>query len=280
MEKTYANVYGIEKASILKRISAYILDGILTIIIVTGVLFALSGIVKYDSYYEKMDSFYLAFEEENGFSYTMFNKTEEELNEKEKKIKEISSKNESELTLEEKEFKVEYEKAIENFANNEDVLYTYNLLVNLTLLITTISVLVAIIIVEFIVPLILKNGQTVGKKCFGICLVKNNCVRINNIMLFVRAVLGKFTIETMIPLYIIILIIFGGAGITGTFVLLLILVIQLVLIIATKNNSLIHDLMAGTVVVDKTSQMMFDSEEELLKFKQDFYKEEAKNQTY
>lgn len=280
MEKTYANVYGIEKASILKRISAYILDGILTIIIVTGVLFALSGIVKYDSYYEKMDSFYLAFEEENGFSYTMFNKTEEELNEKEKKIKEISSKNESELTLEEKEFKVEYEKAIENFANNEDVLYTYNLLVNLTLLITTISVLVAIIIVEFIVPLILKNGQTVGKKCFGICLVKNNCVRINNIMLFVRTVLGKFTIETMIPLYIIILIIFGGAGITGTLVLLLILVIQLVLIIATKNNSLIHDLMAGTVVVDKTSQMMFDSEEELLKFKQDFYKEEAKNQTY
>lgn len=280
MEKTYTNVYGIEKASILKRISAYILDGILTIIIVTGVLFALSGIVKYDSYYEKMDSFYLTFEEENGFSYTMFNKTEEELNEKEKKIKEISSKNESELTLEEKEFKTEYEKAIEDFANNEDVLYTYNLLINLTLLITTISVLVAIIIVEFIIPLFLKNGQTIGKKCFGICLVKNNCVRINNIMLFVRAVLGKFTIETMIPLYIIILIIFGGAGITGTFILFLILVIQLVLIIATKNNSLIHDLMAGTVVVDKTSQMMFNSEEELVKFKQDFYKEEAKNQTY
>lgn len=280
MEKTYTNVYGIEKASILKRISAYILDGILTIIIVTGVLFALSGIVKYDSYYEKMDSFYLTFEEENGFSYTMFNKTEEELNEKEKKIKEISSKNESELSIEEKEFKAEYEKAIEDFANNEDVLYTYNLLINLTLLITTISVLVAIIIVEFIIPLFLKNGQTIGKKCFGICLVKNNCVRINNIMLFVRAVLGKFTIETMIPLYIIILIIFGGAGITGTFILFLILVIQLVLIIATKNNSLIHDLMAGTVVVDKTSQMMFNSEEELVKFKQDFYKEEAKNQTY
>lgn len=280
MEKTYTSVYGIEKASILKRISAYILDGILTLILATGLIFAISGILNYDSYYEEMDAFYLEFEEENGFSYNMFSKTEDELNEKELKIKEIFYKEESELTDSDKAFKAEYEKAIEEFGNNSDVLYTYNMLVNLTLLMTTIGVLIAILIIEFIIPLIFKDGQTIGKKCFGICLVKNNCVKINNIMLFIRALLGKFTIETMIPLYIIILIIFGGAGATGTIVLFLILVIQLVLIIATKNNCLIHDLMAGTVVVDKTSQMMFATEDELIKFKQEFYKNEANRESY
>lgn len=280
MEKTYTSVYGIEKASILKRISAFILDGILTLILATGLIFAISGILNYDSYYEKMDAHYAEFEEKNGFSYTMFSKTEEELNEKELKIKEIFSLDDDELTDEDKAFKAEYEKAIEEFSNDSDVLYTYNMLINLTLLMTTIGVLIAIMVIEFIIPLFLKEGQTIGKKCFGICLIKNNCVKINNIMLFIRALLGKFTIETMIPLYIIILIIFGGAGITGTLVLFLILVIQLILIIATKNNSLIHDLMAGTVVVDKTSQMMFATEEELIKFKQEFYKNEADAKKY
>lgn len=280
MEKTYTSVYGIEKASILKRISAFILDGILTLILATGLIFAISGILNYDSYYEKMDAHYAEFEEKNGFSYTMFSKAEEELNEKELKIKEIFSLDEDELTDEDKAFKAEYEKAIEEFSNDSDVLYTYNMLINLTLMMTTIGVLIAIMVIEFIIPVFLKDGQTIGKKCFGICLVKNNCVKINNIMLFIRALLGKFTIETMIPLYIIILIIFGGAGITGTLVLFLILVIQLILIIATKNNSLIHDLMAGTVVVDKTSQMMFATEDELIKFKQDFYKNEANAKKY
>lgn len=280
MEKTYTSVYGIEKASILKRISAYILDGILTLILAAGLIFAISEILNYDSYYEEMDAFYLEFEEENGFSYNMFSKAEDELNEKELKIKDIFYKEESELTDSDKAFKNEYEKAIEEFSNNSEVLYTYNMLINLTLLMTTISVLVSILIIEFIIPLIFKDGQTIGKKCFGICLVKNNCVKINNMMLFIRALLGKFTIETMVPLYIIILIVFGGAGMTGAIVLFLILVIQLILIIATKNNLLIHDLMAGTVVVDKTSQIMFATEDELIKFKQEFYKNEASAKKY
>ena len=243
MEKGYSSVYGIEKASMLKRISAYILDAILTVILASGFVFAISAIINYDSYYDKMNQYYDEFEEENGFSFNMFSKNEDELNDK-------------------------------------DMLYIYNMLINLTLLMVTISVLLAILIIEFVLPLVFKNGQTIGKKCFGLCLVKNNCVRINAPILFIRTILGKFTVETMIPIYIIIMIIFGGAGITGTIVLVLILFIQLILVISTKNNCLIHDLMAGTVVVDKNGQMIFDTENDLIEFKKNFHKEESLRKEY
>ena len=275
MEKGYSSVYGIEKASMLKRISAYILDAILTVILASGFVFAISAIINYDSYYDKMNQYYDEFEEENGFSFNMFSKNEDELNDKEKQIKEISSKALEDLTEEEKQIKEEYEKAIDDFVNDKDMLYIYNMLINLTLLMVTISVLLAILIIEFVLPLVFKNGQTIGKKCFGLCLVKNNCVRINAPILFIRTILGKFTVETMIPIYIIIMIIFGGAGITGTIVLVLILFIQLILVISTKNNCLIHDLMAGTVVVDKNGQMIFDTENDLIEFKKNFHKEES-----
>ena len=280
MEKGYSSVYGIEKASMLKRISAYILDAILTVILASGFVFAISAIINYDSYYDKMNQYYDEFEEENGFSFNMFSKNEDELNDKEKQIKEISSKALEDLTEEEKQIKEEYEKAIDDFVNDKDMLYIYNMLINLTLLMVTISVLLAILIIEFVLPLVFKNGQTIGKKCFGLCLVKNNCVRINAPILFIRTVLGKFTVETMIPIYIIIMIIFGGAGITGTIVLVLILFIQLILVISTKNNCLIHDLMAGTVFVDKNGQMIFDTENDLIEFKKNFHKEESLRKEY
>ena len=175
MEKGYSSVYGIEKASMLKRISAYILDAILTVILASGFVFAISAIINYDSYYDKMNQYYDEFEEENGFSFNMFSKNEDELNDKEKQIKEISSKALEDLTEEEKQIKEEYEKAIDDFVNDKDMLYIYNMLINLTLLMVTISVLLAILIIEFVLPLVFKNGQTIGKKCFGNCNESRYC---------------------------------------------------------------------------------------------------------
>ena len=150
----------------------------------------------------------------------------------------------------------------------------------MSLALITVGLLIGVAVVEFVIPLCLKNGQTVGKKIFGLCLVKNDSVKINNMMLFIRAFLGKFTIETMIPVYILLLIIFGNAGLIGTVILFLILIIQIILSFATTNKTLIHDLMAGTVVVDMSSQMIFESEEAMIEFKQDFYKKEAENKKY
>ena len=66
----------------------------------------------------------------------------------------------------------------------------------------------------------------------------------------------------MVAVFIVLMLYFGSIGIVGGVVLLLILVLQVILIIVTKTNSCIHDLLSNTVVVDMASQMIFENAEE------------------
>ena len=98
--------------------------------------------------------------------------------------------------------------------------------------------------------------------------------------LFTRTLLGKFTIETMIPVYVILMIFWNAMGIAGTILLAGLLIGQLICLCATRTNSAIHDLLAGTVVADLTSQMIFQSTEELVEFQKKVAAERAARQTY
>ena len=162
----------------------------------------------------------------------------------------------------------------------EEAIEAYNMTVNLALVITSLSILIAYLSLEFAVPMILKNGQTVGKKVFGIGLVRQDCVRITPFMLFVRTLLGKCTVETMIPAYILILIIFGNLGMTGTVILVGFAVLQLALVATSRTNAAIHDMMAATVAVDLNSQMIFESEADLLAYKNKLHAENAAREKY
>ena len=136
-------------------------------------------------------------------------------------------------------------------------------------------ILFAYLLLEFVVPLLLKNGQTLGKKIFGIAIMRTDGVKITPFALFVRTVLGKYTIETMVPVLIVIMIYFSILGLTGTVVLGLIALLQIILLAATKSRSAIHDLLACTVAVDFASQRIFDSSEELLEYKKKLHEERA-----
>lgn len=252
-------MYKIQKASVWKRISAGLLDFIVLMILATGVMTLISYITDYDSKYEEMNSYYLEYEEKYGIDF------------------EISQEDYEKLTNEQKEH---YQKVYQEFSKDERVIASLNVVINLMLLMTSIGILVAVIIAEFVIPIIFKNGQTIGKKCFAICLVKNNSVKINNISLFVRTILGKYTVEIMIPIYVLIVLMFGNANFM--FVLLAggILIFDLILFIATKENLLIHDIFSYTVVVDKSVQMIFQSEEELIEFKKELHSKEVFNKKY
>ena len=50
--------------------------------------------------------------------------------------------------------------------------------------------------------------------------------------------------------------------------------------IASKTNSAIHDKLASTVTVDLASQMIFDTQEELIKFKEQKAQEAASRAEY
>ncbi len=252
-------MYDLQKASIHKRVSAYILDLILLLIIVTGVAFLLSAVFDYDSYAARLESIYGEYEAEYGIDF------------------DISQEDFAALSHEEKML---YEEANRKLNENEEALAAYNMSVNLAMLISSLSIFLAYLILEFILPLIFKNGQTVGKKIFGIALVRQDCVRVTPVQMFIRAMLGKCTVETMIPVYILILIIFGNLGMTGTVIIAGLIILQLALTATSRTHSAIHDLMAATVAVDLASQRIFESHDELMAYKNKLHAEAAARDKY
>lgn len=249
----------LQKANILKRVSAYILDLILLTIVITGIAFTLSAILDYDSYSETLDRIYKEYETEYGINF------------------DISAEEYNALTREEQKV---YEDVNRLMNENEEAIEAYNMTVNLALIITSLSILASYLILEFAIPLIMKNGQTVGKKVFGIGLVRQDCVKVSTLALFVRTVLGKCTVETILPAYILILIIFGNLGMTGTVILAGFAILQLAMVATSRTNSAIHDKMAATVAVDLNSQMIFESEADLLAYKNKLHAENAARDKY
>ena len=110
--------------------------------------------------------------------------------------------------------------------------------------------------------------------------MKTNGVKINSVSLFVRTVLGKFTIETMVPLLLIMMMFWGAIGIVAPLVIFGILVVEIALMISSKTGATIHDTLAQTVTVDIHSQLIFGSESELMDYKKRTHEEMVRKQSY
>lgn len=249
----------LQKASMWKRISAALFDGILVGIVVIGIAYLLSVVTGFDGYSDTVTRAFADYEQQYGVTFEM---TEEQY-----------------LAMTEEEL-ARYNEAYEALCRDTEAMYAYNMMLNLTLMIASIGTLAGFLIMEFFVPLLLGNGQTLGKKIFGVCLMRTDGIKVNGPLLFIRTVLGKYTIETMVPVLILVMIFFNMVGIVGTVVLALIGLLQIILLAVTQTNSLIHDLLAKTVVVDYQSQRIFDSEEEMLEYKKKLHAERAARQEY
>ena len=105
-------------------------------------------------------------------------------------------------------------------------------------------------------------------------------VKIDGTCLFIRSILGKYTIGTMVPVMLLVMVLLEVLGIVGPVVIALICLLQVVLMIATHNHSAIHDCLANTVVVDLPSQMIFGSESELIDYKKRIHEEMANRASY
>jgi len=249
----------IQKANLWKRIAAWMVDGIATFMIAVGLGLLLSAALNYEGYSSELTAAYEKYAEIYDID---LNITQEE-------YQAMSSQEQQ-----------RYQQAQEALQADEDVLYLYDMMMSLLLVILTVSVLVAIVAVEFVVPLCLKHGRTLGKKVFGLSLMRQDGVRVTPVQLFVRTMLGKFTVETMIPVYLILMIFMGSANMLHLAMLAGLAIAQLVILGATKNRAQIHDLFAGTVVVDFDSQQIFDSHEALIAYKNQMHAEQAARQTY
>ncbi len=252
-------IHDLQKANMWKRISAFLFDLILFFILVVGAAFAISAIVDYNAQIEKVDAIQTKYEKQYDINLTP---TQEEMDK---------------FTKEER---ATYDEA--RAALRKDTAYQHILafMFNLTLIITTFSILIAYLILEFIIPLIFGNGQTLGKKIFGIALMRIDGVKLTPVQLFVRTILGKYTVETMIPVTMGITILLGTGTALSILVPIGILLVQVVLIFATPTHALIHDKFAGTVAVDMASQVIFDSVEDLNEYKKRLHEEAAASADY
>lgn len=252
-------IYDLQKASMWKRIAAWLFDAILVVCLSVGCCYLLSAILGYDGYSQSLDAAYAKYETQYGITFDISQEAYEAMSQEQRQ---------------------NYDDAYEALTSDAEAIRALNITVNLTLVITTIGILLAMILLDFVVPLFFGNGQTLGKKAFGLGLMRVDGVRMNNLQLFTRTVLGKFAVETMIPVYVVLMLFFGAANQIGLLLLLALLISQCVIVLVTHNNSLLHDLMAGTVVVDISSQMIFPSEQAMIDYKNKIQAERAAQQDY
>lgn len=253
----------LQKANFGKRIIAGIFDGIFTGIIAVAVATVLSLLLGYDGYMSKLNETYERYEAEYEVDLQITRQEFDKLSEQEQA-----------------EYTERLEALNQALAEDGEAAYTYNMLINLSLIILSLSLLLGVVAIEFVVPLLFGNGQTLGKKIFGIGVINSELIKVNNVQLFVRAVLGKFAIELMIPVCIIIMIFFNSIGILGAFVLIGIIIVQAVCVAVSRTNSLLHDTLAGTVAVDLASQRIFDTAEKKIEYINKLQAEQAARKDY
>ena len=260
-------VTDLQKASLWKRFSAGLLDLILLAVVAVGAAALLSSLLGYNEKNDQLTDAYSRYEQEYEAKYGI----EFQITQAQYDAMSQSQRDNYDAAC------IAVEEA---FANDSQVVYLYNVVMNLTLLITTFGLLISVLLLEFFVPLLLKNGQTVGKKIFAIALVRPEGVKVGNVQLFIRALLGKFTIELMVPIYILLMIFFNSIGIVGMAVLAAILIGELLSMIVSKTNNLIHDSIAGTVAVDMATQMIFGSMEERVEYIKRLHAQDVPKQEY
>lgn len=246
----------LQKADAWKRIAAWLLDIMLTCVLVVGVGALLSWAMDYDGKMQRFQTIY------DGYMETY-------------DLKDVDLGNPANPEEEQR-----IKKAEEAMLSNTELCGLENQLRNMMLLVATFSLLITLILLEFVVPLLLKNGQTIGKKLFSLGLIRIDSVQVSRLQLFVRAVLGKFTIETMVPFYALIMGLFGGMAMASIILIGGLGIAQVVCVFVTSTNSALHDQLSGTIVVDISSQQVFKSKDELIAYTKRIHAEKANRAEY
>ena len=233
-------MYDVKRGSSWKRISAFLFD--LIIFSIAALLFAtlFSYLLHYDDRLSEYQARQSAVEERYGITFDI---------------------SESEYMAYTEEQKAVYDQAFEALNADQEAVRLYVLLNNLAVLIVSFALLAGFLILEFLIPLSLREGRSLGKRIFGLCVVRQSGVRISGPVLFIRTILGKYAIETLIPAYILIMFFFGKANIFLVILFALIILSNIILFLFSRYHLALHDLIAVTVVADYETQQIFESEE-------------------
>ena len=249
----------LQRAGMWKRISAFLFDTILLGILAVLFAFLLSSVLGYDRYVDTLNRCYEAYGEQYGVDF------------------QTSLSQYDSMTEEEKQ---QLEEAYRAVGQDEEAAYAYQMTIRLTILMVSLGILLACLIWEVLIPALLQDGQTLGKKIFSLGVMRSDGVRLGGVQLFVRSILGKYTVEIMIPVLVAMMLYFGSTGLPGTLLILGLALVNGCLFLFTYAHTPIHDLLAGTVVVDLPSQRIFPTREDMIAFKEQLAAEKAAEKTF
>lgn len=238
-------MYEIQKASMLKRISAFLLDFVLMTIAVTGFALLVSLMTGRMKHVDKMEEREAYYEEKYDVDFGI---TEEKFNS---------------LTEDEQKH---LDNAYNEFRRDEEYNVALSKSISQLMLMVTFGFLLSFILLELVIPIIFGNGQTVGKKVFNLGVVHVNAVKISGVGLFARSILGKYTVETMIPVVLMLMMFLGGSA-SGIIVIGLLIILEIFAFFKNKMNTPIHDVLSHTVCVDLSVQLIYRTEQELIDHK-------------
>ena len=249
----------LQKAGLWKRTAAWMFDSILTVILAVGLGTLLSALLGYDALSGRVDEAYARYEAQYGVVFEISQEAFEAMDDAQRE---------------------NYNAAYEALIADEQAMADYNLMLNMTLVIICLGILFAVLILELAVPLYFGNGQTLGKKIFALAVMRVDSVRMNNLQLFARTILGRYTIDIMIPVYGALMLFWGALSLPVTLLLLGLFLAQVLTPLLNRSGCCLHDLLAGTVVVDMGSQMIFRSTEDLIAYQKKRAAERAARQPY
>lgn len=235
--------FSIQKADFWKRFSAWLVDTMLVFLLSIAISLPTLEILQFNRFTQELASIQEVYKAEIETQYSI----------------ELDISNEEYEALSPND-KAEYNEASNAFNEilSSDAKFMELRADRLSIILTTacLALFISILLAHFVLPLILKNGQTLGKKTFGLAVIRTNGVKISSAQLFIRSIIGLFGMETVALIFLISIVP------VGTIAAVLLLALQIGVMIKTPHNASIHDLLADTAVVEFISQLIFESDED------------------
>lgn len=245
------------KAKPIKRLAAYLIDLIMLVAITAGVWIAMYSAMDYNTYVQEFQGYIDEYAQKHGVDLSIPS------NEIQNYPEEVQEK---------------YNEALLDLNDNKEAMASYAQRFKIDILAAMVGFFVAYLILEVMIPLILKNGQTVGKKIMGLCVMHKYHVRVGAMQIIYRSILGKYFIETMIPVGMLLLKNYGVLGTTASLIMAVIAMTQGFIVLMSQANCGIHDKLFHTVVADFKKQYIFDSWNERFDFQEAYDKEMAERE--
>lgn len=211
-----------------RRFGAFIVDLCLVIVVTVLIALPLRGISGYATTSDSMNAIFDRIASKHGVDINMTNQQYNALPDEEK---------------------LAVDAALLEISEDEEAAELYTKTVRLLMIVVFSSLLVSVVLLELVLPLVFKNGQTIGKKLMRLKVERRDETPLNFVTMLLRSITGKFFIDYALPVFFFLSFVYANAGRTPLTGLLMLELGQIVCIVATKERRAIHDVIAGTRVV-------------------------------